>query len=110
MLHIHPSRLRPLKRGRPAGCASASAPSSATILALFRRLLLQLKELFAKLASILSFHSTLKLRALPADTEGMEERRTEVRMLCADIVEVSWQERSGRKRQATGVLEDISAS
>ncbi len=31
-------------------------------------------------------------------------------MLCADIVEVSWQERSGRKRQTAGVLEDISAS
>src|SRR5689334_5012596 len=40
----------------------------------------------------------------------MEERRTEVRMLCADIVEVSWTDRSGRKRRATGVLEDISTS
>jgi len=40
----------------------------------------------------------------------MDERRTEVRMLCADIVEVSWKERSGRERRTTGVLEDISAS
>jgi hypothetical protein len=40
----------------------------------------------------------------------MEERRTEVRMLCADIVEVNWREKSGRLRRATGVLEDISAS
>ena len=40
----------------------------------------------------------------------MEERRTEVRMLCADIVEVSWREKSGRQRRTTGVLEDISAS
>jgi hypothetical protein len=40
----------------------------------------------------------------------MDERRTEVRMLCADMVEVSWTERSGRCRQATGLLEDISAS
>jgi hypothetical protein len=40
----------------------------------------------------------------------MEERRTEVRMLCADMVEVSWTESSGRTRQTTGLLEDISAS
>jgi hypothetical protein len=40
----------------------------------------------------------------------MEERRTEVRMLCAEVVEVAWEERSGRKRHATGVLEDISTS
>ena len=40
----------------------------------------------------------------------MEERRTEARMLCADIVEVTWKERSGRNRRTTGVLEDISTS
>jgi hypothetical protein len=40
----------------------------------------------------------------------MEERRTEVRMLCADMVEVFWRERSGRERRATGLLEDISPS
>jgi hypothetical protein len=40
----------------------------------------------------------------------MQERRTEGRMLCADIVEVTWEERPGRKRKTTGVLEDISPS
>jgi PilZ domain len=40
----------------------------------------------------------------------MQERRSEVRMLCADVVEVSWKDEKGRKRKATGLLEDISAS
>jgi hypothetical protein len=40
----------------------------------------------------------------------MDERRSEVRMLCADMVEVSWTEKSGRIRHATGLLEDISPS
>lgn len=40
----------------------------------------------------------------------MQERRTEARMLCADMVEVTWEEGSGRKRQYTGLLEDISSS
>jgi hypothetical protein len=40
----------------------------------------------------------------------MEERRTEVRMLCADIVEVTWKAPAGRKGRATGILEDISPS
>jgi len=31
-------------------------------------------------------------------------------MLCADMVDVCWKERSGKTRQATAVLEDISAS
>lgn len=31
-------------------------------------------------------------------------------MLCADMVDVCWKERSGKKRQATGILEDISPS
>lgn len=31
-------------------------------------------------------------------------------MLCADMVEVCWRERTGRTRQATAVLEDISPS
>jgi hypothetical protein len=37
-----------------------------------------------------------------------QERRTEPRMLCADMVEVRWKERSGKQRQATALLEDIS--
>jgi hypothetical protein len=40
----------------------------------------------------------------------MQERRSEVRMLCADMVEVHWTEQTGRKRRAVGLLEDISAS
>ena len=40
----------------------------------------------------------------------MRERRTEVRMLCADMVDVSWKELSGGIREVTGLLEDISAS
>jgi hypothetical protein len=39
----------------------------------------------------------------------MQERRTEVRMLCADMVEVCWRDQAGRTRKATGLLEDISA-
>src|SRR5690242_20686579 len=40
----------------------------------------------------------------------MQERRTEIRMLCADMVDVCWTDQSGRKRKATGLLEDISPS
>jgi hypothetical protein len=39
----------------------------------------------------------------------MEERRLEVRMLCADMVAVSWMDKAGRKRTAAALLEDISA-
>jgi len=39
-----------------------------------------------------------------------EERRTEVRMLCADMVDVFWKDLAGRKRRGVGLLEDISAS
>ncbi|HTS66036.1 MAG TPA: PilZ domain-containing protein [Candidatus Acidoferrales bacterium] len=40
----------------------------------------------------------------------MTNRRSELRMMCADIVEVRWSERSGKARHATALLEDISAS
>ena len=40
----------------------------------------------------------------------MRERRTAVRMLCADVLEVCWMDPSGRKQQAVGLLEDISES
>src|ERR1039457_3850029 len=40
----------------------------------------------------------------------MQERRSEVRMLCADMVEVCWKDQAGKARRATGLLEDISAS
>lgn len=40
----------------------------------------------------------------------MAERRSEIRMMCADLVEVSWRDPSGKSRKAQAVLEDISAS
>ena len=39
-----------------------------------------------------------------------KERRTENRMLCADILQIQWKDRSGTKDQATALLEDISAT
>ena len=46
----------------------------------------------------------------PADIEGMTERRSEARMLCADMVEVTWTDTRGSNRNATALLEDISTS
>lgn len=40
----------------------------------------------------------------------MRERRSEVRMLCADMVKVSWKDALGKRRRTVGLLEDISAS
>jgi hypothetical protein len=40
----------------------------------------------------------------------MQRSRAEIRMLCADMVEVCWKEPSGRKSKSTALLEDISAS
>ncbi|HXK05105.1 MAG TPA: PilZ domain-containing protein [Verrucomicrobiae bacterium] len=40
----------------------------------------------------------------------MTNRRSELRMMCADMVEVRWVERSGMARNATALLEDISSS
>ena len=45
-----------------------------------------------------------------ADMRVMMERRSESRMLCADMVELSWQDDSGKDCQAMALLEDISAS
>jgi hypothetical protein len=41
---------------------------------------------------------------------GMTNRRSELRMMCADMVEVRWSERSGKTCRATALLEDISTS
>jgi hypothetical protein len=41
---------------------------------------------------------------------GMTERRSEVRMLCADMVELAWKDSGGRKRETLALLEDISNS
>jgi hypothetical protein len=40
----------------------------------------------------------------------MQERRSEIRMLCADMVEASWTEPTGKPRRMTALLEDISPS
>ena len=45
-----------------------------------------------------------------ADMRSMRERRSEIRMLCADLVEVAWKDAAGKKRKAQAVLEDISSS
>lgn len=41
---------------------------------------------------------------------GMDERRSEVRMLCADMLDVSWRATTGQSGKAIALLEDISAS
>ena len=40
----------------------------------------------------------------------MQNRRAEPRMLCADLVDVQWQDRRGKLRRAIANLEDISVS
>lgn len=40
----------------------------------------------------------------------MIERRLEPRMMCADLVEVRWKDKSDRNRRAVANLEDISES
>ena len=40
----------------------------------------------------------------------MLDRRSETRLLCADMVEVQWKEDSGKVRTCTALLEDISPS
>jgi len=38
----------------------------------------------------------------------MQERRLEARLLCADLIDVHWTDKSGRNRTALANLEDIS--
>lgn len=45
-----------------------------------------------------------------ADMSSMQEQRSEVRMLCADLVEVRWKDQAGRTQKAPAVLEDISSA
>ena len=40
----------------------------------------------------------------------MDERRSEVRMMCADMVEIRWRDRAGGEQSTTAILEDISSS
>ena len=48
-------------------------------------------------------------RSLAADGENMQERRSETRMMCADLVEVYWAAQ-GKRHKVLALLEDISAS
>ena len=45
-----------------------------------------------------------------ADKKCMFDRRIEPRMLCADMVDVQWKDKSGRIRKGVANLEDISLS
>jgi hypothetical protein len=38
----------------------------------------------------------------------MLDRRAELRLLCADVVEIEWKHNNGRTRRCTANLEDIS--
>lgn len=40
----------------------------------------------------------------------MQERRSEIRLLCADLVEVHWKDASGKSHRTSALLEDISVS
>jgi hypothetical protein len=40
----------------------------------------------------------------------MQNRRVETRMLCADLVDVKWKDRTGKLRRTIANLEDISLS
>ena len=45
-----------------------------------------------------------------ADTNSMQDRRNEPRLLCADLVKIEWKDKTGRVRKAVANLEDISLS
>lgn len=40
----------------------------------------------------------------------MLRERSESRMLCADLVDIRWKDKTGRGRKTTAILEDISTS
>ena len=40
----------------------------------------------------------------------MQERRVEPRMLCAELVDIQWQDNAGKSRRTTAIMEDISLS
>jgi len=42
------------------------------------------------------------------DSQSMSERRTDARLLCADMVDVEWTDAQGKRRKARVLLEDIS--
>src|SRR5438876_7463116 len=41
---------------------------------------------------------------------NMLRERSEARMLCADLVDIRWKDKSGRGHKVTALLEDISSS
>ncbi len=43
-----------------------------------------------------------------ADKMSMTNRRTVIRLLCADLVDVCWRDEAGRRKSELMVLEDIS--
>jgi hypothetical protein len=45
-----------------------------------------------------------------SDKMYMFDRRVEIRMLCADMVDVQWKDKAGRQRKGVANLEDISLS
>src|ERR1035438_10267612 len=60
--------------------------------------------------SIASNPGCVKSAVPSADKASMDDRRSEVRMLCADMVEVRWRDRLGHQRGTTAILEDICPS
>jgi hypothetical protein len=40
----------------------------------------------------------------------MQERRNDARLLCADLIELIWNDHSGQEQRRVGNLEDISSS
>ena len=43
-----------------------------------------------------------------SDENRMQEKRTDTRLLCAELVELVWQHESGKERRTIANLEDIS--
>jgi hypothetical protein len=43
-----------------------------------------------------------------SDENGMQEKRSDNRLLCAELVELVWQPESGKQRRSIANLEDIS--
>jgi hypothetical protein len=52
----------------------------------------------------------VKERTPRVDMAFVQERRSEIRLMCADMVQVHWKPPEGRSRRATALLEDISTS
>ncbi len=45
-----------------------------------------------------------------ADMNSMQDTRSEIRMMCADVIEAHWRDRQGKRHRLTALLEDISRS